>query len=302
MRLSETSIRRPVLATVMSLLLILIGLVSFKQLSVREYPRIDEPLVTVSTRLLGASSEVIESQVTKPLEDSIAGIDGVDIITSISRTEQSQITVRFKPDQGPGHRRGRGARPRRPGARPPARCRRRARDRQGRGRRHADHLAGLHQRDDVAAGAHRPHQPRRQAAAADHARRGRRADRRRPQVRDAHLARPRQAGRLPADGAGRRGRAAAAEPRGAGRPHREPAARIQRHLAHRPEHGGAVQRDRAQDRQRLRRAPARRGAGRGGGGQRTLARAPERRAVDLHRRDPQCHRQPAGGGRRRACR
>ncbi|MCA0241263.1 MAG: efflux RND transporter permease subunit [Proteobacteria bacterium] len=101
MRLSETSIRRPVLATVMSLLLILVGLVSFKQLSVREYPRIDEPLVNVSTRLLGASSEVIESQITKPLEDSIAGIDGVDIITSISRTEQSQITVRFRLSKDP---------------------------------------------------------------------------------------------------------------------------------------------------------------------------------------------------------
>ena len=96
MKLSETSIRRPVLASVMSLLLVLVGLVSFQQLSVREYPRIDEPLVNVTTRLLGASSEVIESQVTKPLEDSIAGIDGVDILTSISRTEQSQITVRFK--------------------------------------------------------------------------------------------------------------------------------------------------------------------------------------------------------------
>jgi len=96
MRISETSIRRPVLASVMSLLIILIGLVSFNQLTVREYPRIDEPVVTVNTRLIGASSEVIESQVTKPLEDSIAGIDGVDIITSISRSEQSQISVRFK--------------------------------------------------------------------------------------------------------------------------------------------------------------------------------------------------------------
>ena len=101
MRLSETSIRRPVLACVMSLLLILVGLVSFKQLSLREYLRIDEPLVNVSTRLIGASSEVIESQVTKPLEDSIAGIDGVDIITSISRSEQSQITVRFKLTKDP---------------------------------------------------------------------------------------------------------------------------------------------------------------------------------------------------------
>ncbi len=96
MRISETSIRRPVLATVMSLLLVLVGLVSFNRLSVREYPRIDEPVVTVSTRLIGASSEVIESQVTKPLEDSIAGIDGVDVLTSISRPESSQITVRFK--------------------------------------------------------------------------------------------------------------------------------------------------------------------------------------------------------------
>ena len=101
MQLSETSIRRPVLACVMSLLLVLIGLVSFRQLSLREYPRIDEPLVNVSTRLLGASSEVIESQVTKPLEDSIAGIDGVDIMTSVSRTEQSQITVRFKLSKDP---------------------------------------------------------------------------------------------------------------------------------------------------------------------------------------------------------
>ncbi|MFY7901679.1 MAG: efflux RND transporter permease subunit [Rubrivivax sp.] len=101
MKLSETSIRRPVLASVMSLLLVLVGLVSFQQLSVREYPRIDEPLVNVTTRLLGASSEVIESQVTKPLEDSIAGIDGVDIMTSISRTEQSQITVRFRLSKDP---------------------------------------------------------------------------------------------------------------------------------------------------------------------------------------------------------
>jgi len=101
MRLSEISIRRPVFATVMSLLLLLVGLVSFSKLSLREYPRIDEPVVTVNTHLTGASSEVMESQVTKPLEDSIAGIDGVDIITSISRSESSQITVRFKLEKNP---------------------------------------------------------------------------------------------------------------------------------------------------------------------------------------------------------
>lgn len=101
MKISETSIRRPVFATVMSLLLVLIGAVSFQGLQVREYPRIDEPVVNVTTRLTGASSEVIESQVTKPLEDSISGIEGIDIITSVSRAEQSQITARFKLSKSP---------------------------------------------------------------------------------------------------------------------------------------------------------------------------------------------------------
>ena len=96
MQLAEISIRRPVLAVVMSLLILLVGAVSFDRLSVREYPKIDEPTVTVSVKYPGASAEVIESQVSKPLEDSIAGIDAVDVITSISRAEQSQITVRFR--------------------------------------------------------------------------------------------------------------------------------------------------------------------------------------------------------------
>ena len=96
MQLAEISIRRPVFATVLSLLILLVGAVSFNRLTVREYPKIDEPVVTVSVRYAGASAEVIESQVTKPLEDSIAGIDGVDVITSISRADQGQISVRFR--------------------------------------------------------------------------------------------------------------------------------------------------------------------------------------------------------------
>ena len=96
MQLAEISIRRPVFATVLSLLIVLIGAVSFNRLTVREYPKIDEPVVTVSVRYAGASAEVIETQVTKPLEDSIAGIDGVDVITSISRADQGQISVRFR--------------------------------------------------------------------------------------------------------------------------------------------------------------------------------------------------------------
>ena len=95
MQLAETSIRRPVFATVLSLLIVLIGAVSFNRLTVREYPKIDEPVVSITTSFTGASSEVMESQVTKVLEDSLAGIEGVDVITSTSRQERSLISVRF---------------------------------------------------------------------------------------------------------------------------------------------------------------------------------------------------------------
>src|SRR5688500_2891519 len=98
MQLPEIAIRRPAFATVLT---VLVGLVSFDRLSVREYPKIDEPVVTVTTRYPGASAEVIESQISKPLEDSIAGIDAVDVITSISRAEQSQISVRFRLEKDP---------------------------------------------------------------------------------------------------------------------------------------------------------------------------------------------------------
>lgn len=101
MSISDICIRRPVFATVLSLVLMLLGLVSFQRLSVREYPKIDLPVVNVETKYLGASAEIIESQVTKPLEDSIAGIEGVDVLTSISRPEQSQITVRFRLERDP---------------------------------------------------------------------------------------------------------------------------------------------------------------------------------------------------------
>src|SRR3954471_16417481 len=96
MQLPEIAIRRPVFATVLSLLVLLIGIVSFNRLAVREYPKIDEPIVTVSVRYPGASAEVIETQVTKPLEDSVAGIDAVDVLSSISRAKQTQIHVRFR--------------------------------------------------------------------------------------------------------------------------------------------------------------------------------------------------------------
>ena len=99
MFLPELSIKRPVLATVMSLLIILIGAISFLRLTVREYPKIDTPVVSVRTVYKGASPQVIESQVTQPLEDSISGIEGVRSIKSVSREEVSQITVEFVPER-----------------------------------------------------------------------------------------------------------------------------------------------------------------------------------------------------------
>jgi multidrug efflux pump len=101
MTLFELCIRRPVLATVMSLILVLVGVVSFQRLTVREFPNIDEPIVSVTTNYPGASAAIIESQVTQILEDSIAGIGGIDVLSSSSRSETSRITVRFRPEIDP---------------------------------------------------------------------------------------------------------------------------------------------------------------------------------------------------------
>ncbi|HLU78391.1 MAG TPA: efflux RND transporter permease subunit [Burkholderiaceae bacterium] len=101
MQLPQTCIRRPVFATVLSLIIVLIGLISYDRLTVREYPAIDEPVVSVRTEYKGASPEVIESQVTKPLEDQLSGIEGVDVMTSRSRSEVSFINVKFHLSRDP---------------------------------------------------------------------------------------------------------------------------------------------------------------------------------------------------------
>ena len=95
MQLPAISIRRPVLATVMSLIIVLIGLICYERLAVRLIPNVDEPIVTVETSYPGANARVIESQITKPIEDALSGIEGVDFINSISRAESSQVSVRF---------------------------------------------------------------------------------------------------------------------------------------------------------------------------------------------------------------
>ncbi|MEP6702863.1 MAG: efflux RND transporter permease subunit, partial [Betaproteobacteria bacterium] len=101
MTLPETCIKRPVFATVLSLVILLVGLISYSRLTIREYPRIDEPVVSVNTTYRGASAEVVESQVTKILEDSLSGIEGVELMTSQSRSEQSRINVRFRLSRDP---------------------------------------------------------------------------------------------------------------------------------------------------------------------------------------------------------
>jgi multidrug efflux pump len=99
--LPEVCIKRPVFATVLSLAILLIGAISFTRLAVREYPKIDEPIVNVETTYRGASADVIESQVSKVLEDSLSGIEGVDVISSTSRSEISNVTIRFKLSRDP---------------------------------------------------------------------------------------------------------------------------------------------------------------------------------------------------------
>ncbi len=96
MILSDISIKRPVFATVINLLIILIGIISYQRLTVREYPNIDVPVVTVETRYAGANASIIETQVTQIIEDSLSGVEGIDFMSSISRSEKSQITVTFK--------------------------------------------------------------------------------------------------------------------------------------------------------------------------------------------------------------
>ena len=101
MSITGLCIRRPVLATVINLVIVLIGLISLQSLSIREYPNIDSPVVTVLSIYPGASASIIESQVTDVLEDALSGIEGVDYVSSISRSEQSQITIRFLLDRDP---------------------------------------------------------------------------------------------------------------------------------------------------------------------------------------------------------
>ena len=101
MVLSDISIRRPVLATVMNLVVLLLGIIAFQRLAVRLVPNVDVPVVTVNTTYPGASAQVIESQVTQPIEDALSGVEGIEYMQSVSREQSSQVTIRFRLNRDP---------------------------------------------------------------------------------------------------------------------------------------------------------------------------------------------------------
>jgi len=96
MSLSSTSIKRPVLATVLNLFFIIVGIIGFLFLGVRDYPSVDPPIITVFTSYVGANADVIESQITEPLESAINGIPGIRSMSSSSRDGRSYITIEFE--------------------------------------------------------------------------------------------------------------------------------------------------------------------------------------------------------------
>src|SRR5512145_393802 len=96
MILSDVSIKRPVFATVISLMVLVLGFAAYFKLPVREYPAIDPPIVSVTTVYKGASNDVVESRVTELIESTVAGIEGVKTITSTSREERSNVSIEFR--------------------------------------------------------------------------------------------------------------------------------------------------------------------------------------------------------------
>src|SRR5690606_10429884 len=96
MNLSDISIRRPVFAAVISLLLVVLGVMSFSRLTLRELPAIDPPIVSVEVNYPGASAAVVETRITQVLEDALAGIEGVETVQSSSRNGRADVSMEFK--------------------------------------------------------------------------------------------------------------------------------------------------------------------------------------------------------------
>ena len=99
MLISDLSIKRPVFASVVSLLLIVFGAVAFIRLPLREYPDIDPPVVSIETVYPGASASVVETRITKLIEDRISGVEGIRSVESRSIDGRSNITIQFEVDR-----------------------------------------------------------------------------------------------------------------------------------------------------------------------------------------------------------
>lgn len=99
MKLSEFCLKRPVFSIVINVLIILAGIIAFRILTVREYPNVTSPIVNIETYFYGASAEIIESEITRPIEDALSGIEGIDYISSISTDDKSEITIVFRPNR-----------------------------------------------------------------------------------------------------------------------------------------------------------------------------------------------------------
>ena len=279
MRISELSVRRPVFATVISMLLVIFGLVSLQRLSVREYPDIDRPTVSITTTYRGASAAIIETKITQIIEDSVAGIEGILKIESDSEDERSQVRIEFDinrdVDAAANDVRDRVARVLRglpPEADPPQIIKADA---------NADSVVTLALHSDTMS----------MLELTDYAERnivdrlstvpGRRErrHRRRPPLLDARLDRSPGARGAPAHGHRHRGRAAARERRAAGRPPRVAHARVLAAHDGRPRDRAGLPQSRHRARRRRPPRAARRGRGRAARGrERALLQPPQRPA------------------------
>jgi len=99
MNFTEKLIRRPVLSTVMTIIILMVGAVSYTRLSLRQFPEVDKPIISVTTSLEGASPQIIEQQITRHIEEALGGIEGLDYMTSRSETENSVVKLNFKVDR-----------------------------------------------------------------------------------------------------------------------------------------------------------------------------------------------------------
>ena len=298
--LSDLSIKRPVFAAVVAMLVAVVGITGFFGLSVREYPDVDPPVVSVETRYIGASASVIETRVTQVLEEQLAGIEGLQTITSRSQDGQSQISIEFVAGRNIDSA-ANDVRDRVVGRRRAAADRGRAADgAQGRRRFVADHVhrhlaAGLVADAIVRLGRPQPGRP----LLVDRRRRAG-LRRRRGAAGDAGLDPARAARRLSADLGRRRERAQDPECRAARRPAGIGAA--ERHAAGPAavHHAGAVPgAGRRPRRGRLSRPPRRCRPGRGRRGESLFLLPDERRAGGRPGRRPPVRRQHARRRRRR---